>query len=171
MKKNGPWFTAKDLDSTLAMKKVWSSMEITTYYTKPESKRWQLLSLNPEGRPRVEWWPGGVLNLGLSPDTIHVQIGPKRWHNTLSWSHRMNHEPSGVGTRTKTTTSSSPFQRILILLVSMLDEGNIAETVQGCRLNPNRTWQLSWRWLVVWGRTCHAHTQCRDVLIRMQHCY
>jgi hypothetical protein len=30
-----------------------------------------------------------------------------------------------------------PFQHILMFLVSMLDEGDIAETVQGCRLNSN----------------------------------
>jgi hypothetical protein len=71
----------------------------------------------------------------------------------LLWSHNMMHVPSGARTRTKMMTSSSPLQCILIHLVSMLYEGDIIETVEACPLNPNRTWWLSWRRLVAWGRT------------------
>src|SRR5579883_245861 len=77
----------------------------------------------------------------------------------------MTHEPSGARTRSKTTASSSPFQRILIRLVSMSYVGDIAETVEVCRLNPNRTWRLSWRRLGTWGRTWRACVQHGDVLI------
>jgi hypothetical protein len=96
---------------------------------------------------------------------IHDQVRPKTWRSSLSWPHSMIHGTSGAGTRTKMTAAASPFQRILIRLVSMLDEGDIAKIVQGYWLNLKRTWQLSWGQLVAWGRTWRMRIQRSDVLI------
>jgi hypothetical protein len=116
MQEQEPCITGKWLGVTVIMnqsqfwKKTWTKQNPTLN----GSGNWVLMT---KGRPE------GFHNLGLWPDTIHSQLGTKRWHNTLSWSHRMMHELSRAGTRTKTTASSSPFQHILARLVSMPGEG------------------------------------------------
>ena len=80
---------------------------------------------------------GGTHNLGLRPDTIQsLKKAQNRCRNTFPWSHRMIHEASGAGTRTKRSISSSRFQRIQDHLIPTPYKGDIVETVQGCWLNP-----------------------------------
>ena len=83
----------------------------------------------------------------------------------MPWSHRMIHGPSGAGTRSKTTASSSPFQRIQERPVSMSYEKVMTETVTTCLLNPRVTWQLSWERIATWGRPWRRCVQHGDVLI------
>ena len=83
----------------------------------------------------------------------------------MPWSHRMIHGPSGAGTRSKTTASSSPFQRIQERPVSMTYEEVMTETVTTCLLNPRATWQLSWERIATWGRPWRQCVQRGDVLI------
>ena len=83
----------------------------------------------------------------------------------MSWSHRMIHGPSGAGTRSKTTASSSPFQRIQERPISMSYEEVMTETVTTCLLNPRATWQLSWERIATWGRPWRRCVQHGDVLI------
>jgi hypothetical protein len=49
----------------------------------------------------------------------------------------MIHEPSGDRIRTKRKLPSLAFQRINECLISMLYEGDVADSVQGGLLNPN----------------------------------
>ena len=83
----------------------------------------------------------------------------------MPWSHRMIHGPSGAGTRSKTTASSSPFQHIQEWPVSMSYEKVMTETVTTCLLNPRATWQLSWERIATWGRPWRQCVQRGDVLI------
>ena len=91
-----------------------------------------------------------------------------RCHSTFPWSHRMIHEASWSGTRTKRSVSSSRFQCIQDHLIPAPYEGDIAETVLGCWLNPRWTWKPSWSRLVTWRWGRFVHVQRGDVLITSQ---
>jgi hypothetical protein len=110
---------------------------------------------------------GGTHNLGLRPDTIQsLKKAQNRCRSTFLWSHRMIHEASGDGTRTKRRISSSWFQRIQDHLIPTPYEGDIAKTIQGCWLNPRWTWKPSWSRLVTWRWGQFVHVHCGDVLIK-----
>jgi len=115
--------------------------------------------------------------LGLGETKGRPQLGLKarhdtkacsaqnRWRSTLSWTHRMIHESSGAGTRTKGSVSSSSFQCIWEHLIWKTYEGDITVWVQGFWLNPNRTRSPSWRRFVAWWWGRLQHVQHGDVLI------
>ena len=119
-----------------------------------------------EGRPRVVGdQEGAPTTWAKGPTRYTAKLAQNRWRSTLSWSHSMIHATSGARTRTKSTVSSSSFQRVLIRLVSTSYDGVIAETVRKCRLNPRWTWQLSRRRSPTWERSWRMCVQHGDVLI------
>ena len=119
-----------------------------------------------EGRPRVVGdQEGAPTTWAKGPTRYTAKFAQNRWRSTLSWSHSMIHATSGARTRTKSTVSSSSFQRVLIRLVSTSYDGVIAETVRKCRLNPRWTWQLSRRRSPTWERSWRMCVQHGDVLI------
>ena len=77
MQERGPWITVKGLVATVTMIDLFLERKLDTKQ-KPASKRRRLLSFIASGRPRVGGEPGvGAHNLGLRPDMIQSQIGPK----------------------------------------------------------------------------------------------
>jgi hypothetical protein len=93
----------------------------------------------------------GTPQLGLKArhDT-KANSAQNRWCSTLSWSHRMIHESSRAGTRTKRKLSSLAFQPNKECLVSLSYEGDVANFIKDGLLNLNRTRSPSWRRLVAW---------------------
>jgi hypothetical protein len=141
----------------------------TTENSKQNSplNRQRLLSLW-RGRVVLGLWEtrkGAPTTWAKGPTRYTAKLAQNRWRNTLSWSHRMIHVTSGARTRTKSTASSSSFQRVLVRLVSTPYDGVIPETMRKCRLNPRWTWQLSRRRSPTWERSWRMCVQHGDILI------